>query len=229
MPRVVPTGFYLLLLGVLLFGNSSLYQTIFAPNVLEVTVLDVGDKSDAILLRSPNGKLFLIDTGKDASVLRALGSHLSVWQRKIDGLVLTNTVTASVGGVPEVMDRYHITTVIRSAAQGMRGIEDAFASATKEALVLRVKRGDRISFGNNVYADVLWPPEQAAAMNAADGPLVLRISYGNTSFLIQNNLPSRISKWLAIADSEASIPNLIISSTTPKGAYFSDGKSVVKK
>ena len=52
--RGVSTGFYLLLFIGLVFGNISVYKTIFAPPVLEVRILEAG-KGSAILLRGPSG------------------------------------------------------------------------------------------------------------------------------------------------------------------------------
>ena len=83
--------------------------------MLTVTVLEVGpvDKQGhATLVRSPNGKTVLIDTGPDASILRALGSALPLWQRRIDAVVLTSSAARSAGGLPAVQSRYRISKII---------------------------------------------------------------------------------------------------------------------
>lgn len=108
----VPTWMYVLVFVGLLIGNVKVYQAIFAPPVLEVTKFDVG-KGSAILVRSPSGKTLLIDTGSDASILRALGVTLPMWQRKIDVVILTSTKSSSVGGLPDVQRRYHISQIMR--------------------------------------------------------------------------------------------------------------------
>lgn len=111
MSRALPTSLYTLLFFVLIAANISVYRTIFAPHILEVTILETG-KDDAILVRSPNGKTILINTGPDASILRALGSVLPMWQRSIDAIVLTSSKASSVGGLPEVENRYHVLKLI---------------------------------------------------------------------------------------------------------------------
>ena len=98
---------YIVLFIVLLVGNILVYQAIFAPNILKVTVLDVG-KGSAALVQIPNNKTFLIDAGPDASILRALGATLPMWQRKIGAVILTGTKSALVGGLPALESRYHI-------------------------------------------------------------------------------------------------------------------------
>ena len=109
MSRTLPSGLYLLLFVGLVAGNISVYRAIFAPSVLQVTILEVG-KGDATLVRTPSGATLLIDAGPDASVLRALGSALPMWQREIDAVILTGTKTSFVGGLPEVESRYHVST-----------------------------------------------------------------------------------------------------------------------
>ena len=110
----VPTGYYLLLLAVLIFANVSVYREIFAPRVLTVHVLDVGEKGFSVLLHTPNNKTILVDTGPDAGILRALGQALPVWQRRIDALILTSTKKSFVGGVPDLTLRYHINHTLTS-------------------------------------------------------------------------------------------------------------------
>lgn len=105
-------SFYIILFFVLIIGNIFVYQTIFTPRVLEVSVLEVG-KGDAILVRTPNGKTLLVDTGPDASILRALGTALPEWQRNIDAVVLTSEKSDAIKGLPDVTSRYAIPTPIR--------------------------------------------------------------------------------------------------------------------
>lgn len=198
-------SFHRILLFILIAGNVLVYRAILAPDILEVRVLDVGEKGSAILVRSPSGKTLLIDAGRDAGILRALGSTLPPWQRSIDAVLVTNKSTRSAGGLPEVIDRYRIGTLVRSAV-----------------------RGERLTLGDGVYVDILWPPQTASTMYTENGALALRISYGATSFLIQN-LPSRISKWLAVLDADLPPPSVVISSSTPPTTYTSNGEVVAVK
>lgn len=104
-------SFYFLLLCGLVAANVSIYRTIFAPRALEITVLEVG-KGEATFVRTSSGETLLIDAGPDASILRALGSALPIWQRNIDAVILTSTKASLVGGLPEVESRYHVSTPI---------------------------------------------------------------------------------------------------------------------
>ncbi len=108
MLRELPRHFYLLLFVALIAGNIGVYREIFAPEILKVSVLEVGEKGSAVLVRSPNGKIILIDTGPDASILRALGKELPPWQRKIDVVLLTSEKSSAAGGLPDVLSHYKV-------------------------------------------------------------------------------------------------------------------------
>lgn len=129
-------NFYFILFFILLATNFLIFQAILAPRTLEVTVLEVG-KGDATLVRNPNGKTLLVDTGPDASILRALGTALPPWQRTIDALVLTSEKAGAVGGLQDVVSRYHVPTPVR------------FGTAA-------VPYGTRFAF-NDIYITVLAP------------------------------------------------------------------------
>lgn len=112
MQYKLPSSFYVILFFVFLIANISVYKTIFSPHILTVSVMEVG-KGRAVLVKSPNNKIVLIDTGPDASILRALGENLPMWQKKIDAVVLTSHSARSAGGLPAVQSRYHISKIIR--------------------------------------------------------------------------------------------------------------------
>jgi len=108
----VPTWLYFLVFTGLLIGNVKVYQTLFAKPVLTVSVLKVGKAesgNSATLVRTPSGKILLIDVGPDASIVRALGLALPPWQRRIDLVILTSTKSAFAGGLPALESRYHVS------------------------------------------------------------------------------------------------------------------------
>jgi beta-lactamase superfamily II metal-dependent hydrolase len=205
MPREIPTGIYFLIFVGLLSANVFVYHDIYRPAVLSISVFN-SPKGTPLLLESPSGKTVLIDTGADASILRSLGESLPMWERNLDAVFLTSASKNASGALPDVQSRYKISSLIRSA-----------------------HRGDRYALLDGTYLDVLWPPKTVEPLNASNGALVLRISYGNTSFLIKDNLPPRISVYLSTLDANIPAPNLVISSSTPKGVYISNGDAVYKK
>lgn len=108
----MPRGFYIILFFVLVAGNISVYRALLAPRALEMTILQAG-KSNAVLVHTPYGKTILIDTGPDASILRALGTALPMWQRNITAVILTSPAAGVAGGLPPVQSRYRISKLVR--------------------------------------------------------------------------------------------------------------------
>lgn len=227
MAREVPTAAYLLLCIALLAGNATVYRTVLAPPALRVSVLAAGEKGNAILVQGPDGETLLVNAGGDAGILRALGSALPFWQRRIDALVLTSVSVDTAGGAPAVLGRYRVGMLFRPRTEGSKAQEAALAAASagKALTTSFAERGKRLALGG-AYADVLWPPPTNSPLNAANGEVVLRVSWGTTAFLIQNLSP-HAAAWLATLDAALPPPSVVLSSSTPAGAYASDGTGIV--
>lgn len=179
--RVLPTIFYIVLFFILIAWNISVYREIFAPRVLRITVLDVGEKGNATLVRDPSGAMLLIDTGPDASILRALGETLPEWRKSIDAVVLTSATAAAARGLPDVLSRYHVSALIRTDTPGSKSMEDTLAAAASTESGLHqstVPYGTRLSL-DSVRIDII-------------SPVSLSISYGATSFKISSSTPKGV-------------------------------------
>lgn len=151
MPKELPRHSYLLLLSILIAGNFSLYETMFAPHALTWKVLDVGEKGSATLVRAPSGATILIDAGPDASILRALGKELPPWQRKIDLVLLTSEKSSSAGGLPDVLGRYRV------------------------ARHLTLTSSQRLTFGTDAYIDIEIRKNAPAGVFVSDGQAVTQL------------------------------------------------------
>jgi hypothetical protein len=105
MKEPLPLYFYILVGLGLLALNIAVYRNIFSTPVLEIQVFTVG-KGTVALIKTPDRKSLLVDTGSDASILRAVGGALPMWQKHIDAIILTSTESKSVGGLKQVQNRY---------------------------------------------------------------------------------------------------------------------------
>lgn len=162
------TSFYLLLLCGLIVANTYLYNTIVEPPVLLVTIRSVG-KGSVTIIRTPRHKTLLIDTGSDASILRALGEVLPPWERDIDTMVLTTEATNTTGGLSGLVQKYHISSLFRFGATSKK-IENIISTPTPIT----------------PYGTILLGPETSIVIMA---PSMFRISYGRTSMLISSTTP----------------------------------------
>lgn len=158
-----PIRLYLLLFAGLAVANISIYRNVATPPWVEIRSFQIG-KGTALLLHSPHGKTLLIDTGGDAGILRALGTTLPMWQRRIDGVILTSADGKSTGGLRELADRYHIPEPIRFGTSRMR-----------EPLPY----GTPIAFDTNTRITVIAPHTYS-------------VSYGATTLAFSSSTPERI-------------------------------------
>jgi competence protein ComEC len=163
-----------------------------SPNRLRVTVLDVG-QGDAILIETPSGHRILVDGGPSPSaLLNALGEVLPAGSRRIDLVVLTHPQEDHVGGLPGVSERYDV----RAAAFNGSGRELPSYRAWLDGLeadgtALTVLSAGQIARAGVVTIEVLGPPSRSIGGGADDpnnNSVVLRVTYGDISFLLTGDL-----------------------------------------
>lgn len=169
---------YALLILTLIAGNLFLYASVFAPTKLKMTILETGKEGRVVLVKNLEGNTILINTGPDASILRALGTELSPLQRKIDVVLLTEASATTAGGLPSVLERYQIGALIRPEPQGTRGIETIIsaAAAQKELQLATLRSHEGLNIGNGAVISMPSPQE-------------IVISYGETALHITKNTP----------------------------------------
>jgi competence protein ComEC len=160
---------------------------------LQVAVLDVG-QGDATLVRTPSGRVLLVDGGPSpASLMAHLGSRLGLAERRLDLVALTHPHEDHVAGLLEVLTRYSVGQVIEGAADYPSAATDRWHALLRERAVplLVGASGQRWQLDDEVALDVWAVP--AVAGSRADrlepaGALVLRLRYGATSLLLPGDL-----------------------------------------
>lgn len=169
---------------------------------LTVSFLDVG-QGDAILIQGPTGIQMLVDGGRDRAVLRELPKQMEVFDRTIDVVVETHPDADHIGGLPAVFERYAVamflepgipndtnaTLALTDAVQNEPGIETALA-----------RSGQRIVLGGGAYADILFPDRDVSTYETNTGSIVMRVVYGDTSFMLTGDAPSEIEDYLVGRD-----------------------------
>lgn len=147
---------------------------------LQVHFIDVGE-GDSILIVAPDGKAALIDGGEPGSgavqYLKALGL------KRLDMVVATHPHSDHIGGLVEVLRTFPVSTVVTNGQADTTPIYEAFvnAIADSKANYVEAKRGDRLSLGPLNF-DVL-NPSAVLGSDLNNNSIVLRMSYGKTSFL----------------------------------------------
>ncbi len=153
----------LLLLNTLLLGVISLAS--LPDGRLHLTMLDVG-QGDAILVETPSGATLLVDGGPDPDLtLGRLGEALPFFQRRIDVMLLTHPHQDHVGGLVEVLRRYHVGLVLDSG----RAFDNASYARFLELAGGRLRNaraGQQLALDKRTTLTILYPSQADA-----DGPL----------------------------------------------------------
>lgn len=154
------------------------------PGDFEMRALDIG-QGDAILLTTPHGHTMLVDGGpSDMLLARQLGAALPHWDRSLDIVFLTHPDQDHVGGLPGALRRFGVANLWDT---GVRGPSDEALVYADESGRTTVHAGDFFEL-DGARVDILWPPEgrEEGATNATS--LVLRVTYGDTRFLLTGDL-----------------------------------------
>jgi competence protein ComEC len=158
-------------------------------NALHVWFLDVGH-SNAVLVQMPRGAHMLVDGGRFPSrLLTAIGDRLPFTDREIEVLVITQPDEFDIGALTAVLQRYDVGLVLRN---GQPNMSDSFLQlqdmlAAHE--VVSVRAGYTIETNDGIRLEVLHPQQQPSLDdNFDDNTLVMRLTYGEVSFLLTSDL-----------------------------------------
>ena len=185
------------------------------PGVLELTAIDVG-QGDSILLVSPQGRTLLVDAG---GIPFWMHSELDIgedvvspylWSRgfhQLDVVALTHAHADHMGGMAAVLANFHP----RELWLGVNSPSPELQTLLREAKALGIsiilhKAGDGLEIGGAKVA-ILAPPRDAEAhvSRPNDESLVMKISYGATSALLEGDAEKKTEKQVAEENPEADL------------------------
>jgi competence protein ComEC len=167
--------------------------------MLQISFLDVG-QGDAIWIQAPNGRELLIDSGPDQSVIDRLGETKNFFDRTIDMILATHSDADHIGGFPYVLDRFKVETVIESEISSPTLIDRTFGQKVinERSNTLTARSGERIILDkkHGVVIDVLFPDQNPNGWETNEASIVVKVAYGDTSFLLTGDSPSDVEDYL---------------------------------
>jgi competence protein ComEC len=212
----------------------------FPDHKLHVWFMDVGD-GHAVLIETPRGAQILIDGGPSPTRLQsAVGDALPFWDHDLDMLIVTQPKSSAIDALPALFDHYTVKLVLTNGQTAGSDSYRALASAweKQKADVLAVTAGYRIETDDGVLLEVLHPQTPPAEdAKPEDAALILRVSYGDTSFLIAPDLTSDAEQALIDAGwyigstvlelpargSDTANPDFFLQKVRPQAAVVSVG------
>lgn len=179
----------------IIFANILLFYAVFRyDNNLHVVFCDVG-QGDGILIYKKNIQI-VIDGGPDRSILSCLGKHISIFDRTVEYIFLTNSDFDHYGGLVDVFKRYKVLGYGTSGvSRDDAGFKELLGLVQKESGTKNLVLGNIVRAGE-VSLNLLWPavasgcggqaPQDGQAVNLCS--LVLELKYGNFEALLTGDI-----------------------------------------
>jgi competence protein ComEC len=167
-----------------------------SPPGLSLYAFDTG-QGDAFLFRLPDGENILVDagTGDFASGLVARLKSLGI--RKIDIAVATHPHEDHIGGMPAVLETFPVERFWDSGYNHGSPLQRKVLTILRDKKIKfeRPRAGYEEHIGETL-AEILAPVKKVSntSSDANNNCLVLRISYGNISFLMTGDMEAEERK-----------------------------------
>ncbi|WP_127015608.1 lamin tail domain-containing protein [Anoxybacter fermentans] len=168
-----------------------------APGVLKVHFIDVG-QGDAILIQAPTGEAMMIDAGSwESEIENKVISYLTnLGLDHIDVTVATHPHSDHIGSLDAVINNWPVYKAYDSGLVYTSQSYDDYMNAieTNNVPLYLARRGDSFYLSPDVYVEILSPTD--AIVNnpqyTNDVSVVLRLTYGNTSFIFTGDAGQNI-------------------------------------
>lgn len=158
---------------------------------LHVWFLDIGN-GHAVLIQTPHGAQILVDGGPNPTRLRqTIGDALPFWDRDLDLLIVTQPEEESIGALPELLDHYTVKLVLTTGHDDRSELYQTLTQsvAKHQTNVQTVNAGYTIQTSDGVTFEILHPQTPPDfTVPASEAGMIIRVSYGDSSFLLMPNL-----------------------------------------
>lgn len=200
--------FAVLLCIFVLAGCTSALETekipVAAGHEMRVHFFDVG-QGDSILIESPNGKTMLVDGGVKGAGQQVVSHINELGIDKLDIVVATHPDADHIGGLIPVLNSIPIEQFYDSGkVHTSQTFEEMLSLIDTKNIPYNVpKTGDSIAFDDELEIKVLNANEDASDNN--DASIVLKVTYGNISFLLTGDAGVALEKEMMQQNVKATI------------------------
>ncbi len=151
-----------------------------------LTFITIG-KGDAFLLTTPQGKHYMVDTGKEKDYDQIAQTLQTKGVTRLDGIFLSHGHKDHAGGLKQLLKDFPTEKVYISGVDNVsyHQIDPRAAAAKARTELVELWGGETLDLGG-VTAEV-WMPKTVDAHNENNNSLVLRLSHGANSFLLMGD------------------------------------------
>lgn len=216
------------------------------PKDLKVTYLDVG-QGDSALVETPYGGAYLIDGGGYQKEIESnqnkepisesvlLPALYSKGITHLDGVVISHNHADHCQGIEELLTEIPVSKIYLSTKYNGDGLEKQ-----RKIPVEILAKGSHFRTGDGVDLKVLWPDERMEAVSddeQNESSLVIKLSYGQRSFLFTGDAGNETEPQLSAVDCDADVLKVghhgsntatsleFLKKVTPSVAVISVGKN----
>ncbi|MEY9973378.1 competence protein ComEC [Lysinibacillus sp. RC46] len=178
--------------------------SVTAGHEMRVHFIDVG-QGDSIFIESPNGKTMLVDGGVKGAGQKVVSYLKELGVNKLDIVVATHPDADHIGGLIPVLNSIDIGQFYDSGkVHTSQTFEEMLTLIDTKNIPYNVpKTGDSIAFDDDINVKVLNANENATDNN--DASIVLKLAYGNVSFLLTADAGVALEKEMMQGDVKATI------------------------
>ncbi len=210
---------------------------------LRVVFADVG-QGDMTVIATPSDRTIVVDGGPDPErAIQVLDAQMPFWKRTLSLVVLSHPHSDHVSGLGEILRRYDVERILESRSKYESADYAAWSrlAESEGAQLLEAHPGMRLSFDDGVELHILAPqyaPDGAKYMDVNDASVVVRVVFGNASFLLTGDMVAEGERLLLRSgrtldsdvlkvahhgsDTSSSAP--FLSAVSPRAAVISAGQ-----
>lgn len=157
---------------------------------LKVHFIDVG-QADSILVQAPSGKTMLIDAGNNGDGNTVVNYLKSQGVGKVDVLVGTHPHEDHVGGLDTVINSFDIGSIyMPKVSSTTKTFQDILMAVKNKGLkVITAAAGVTLDIGEGIKTEII-APNSTDYKDLNDWSAVIKLTYGNTSFLFAGDSES---------------------------------------
>ena len=169
---------------------------------LKVTFVDVG-QADCILIQEEN-KNMLIDAGNNEDGNKLVKYFNSLNIHDFEYIVGTHPHEDHIGGLDDVINNFDVKTIyMPDVITTTKTFEDVIDAADKKNLSITIpKIGDTFKL-ENATIKIIYTGTDATDLNNTS--IVLKLIYGNTSFLFTGDATSKVEEQILNSNVEATV------------------------
>jgi competence protein ComEC len=187
---------------------------------LVVSFIDVG-QGDAVLVQS-GGESYLIDAGRPEEGPNVVDFLRGRGVDSLDGIVATHPDADHIGGLPDVLDAFEVSSVYVSGDTKGTATENAFLRAVRDegARVFEARAGMRMDWGGAAVT-VVSPPPGGLFDDSNENSVVLLLTFGAARVLLTGDAAHRAEQYMSTGPYVGAVTVLKVahhgssSSTTP--------------